>query len=149
MKKQDAKNLALLAFAGALLGSVTAASGADQISQVFIRATIQGGLAEIQTRQLAQERTQSGEVKSYWQMLVTEHSASNEQAEKIAKQIEFTVASEPALAAEIIAEAKPRKAESKSRRGVRTNAKPFHPSTPSAAAPRPHYGCHFSRGQDC
>ena len=88
------KNSGLLAFAGALLGLVTAASGADKVSEVFIRDAIQGNLAEIQMGQLAQAKTQSAEVKSYAQMLVTDHSTSNEQAEKVAKQIGITVPTE-------------------------------------------------------
>jgi putative membrane protein len=86
--------LTLLAFAVALLGSVTAASGADKVSEVFIRDAIQGNLAEIQMGQLAEEKTESAEVKSYGQMLVTDHSVSNEQAEKVAKQIGVTVPTE-------------------------------------------------------
>lgn len=86
--------LTLLAFAVALLGSVTAASGADKVSEVFIRDAIQGNLAEIQMGQLAEEKTESAEVKSYGQMLVTDHSVSNEQAEKVAEQIGVTVPTE-------------------------------------------------------
>ena len=88
------KNSGLLAFAGALLGLVTAASGADKVSEVFIRDAVQGNLAEIKLGQLAQEKTQSAEVKSYAQMLVTDHSTSNEQAEKVAKQIGITIPTE-------------------------------------------------------
>ena len=88
------KNSGLLAFAGALLGLVTAASGADKVSEVFIRDAVQGNLAEIKLGQLAQEKTQSAEVKSYAQMLVTDHSTSNEQAEKDAKQIGITIPTE-------------------------------------------------------
>ena len=88
------KNSRLLAFAGALLGLVTAASGADKVSEVFIRDAVQGNLAEIKLGQLAQEKTQSAEVKSYAQMLVTDHSTSNEQAKKVAKQIGITIPTE-------------------------------------------------------
>ena len=91
------KNSGLLAFAGALLGLVTAASGADKVSEVFIRDAVQGNLAEIQLGQLAQEKTQSAEVKSYAQMLVTDHSTANEQAEKVAKQIGITIPTELSL----------------------------------------------------
>ena len=88
------KNSGLLALAGALLGLVTAASGADKVSEVFIRDAVQGNLAEIKLGQLAQEKTLSAEVKSYAQMLVTDHSTSNEQAEKVAKQIGITIPTE-------------------------------------------------------
>ena len=88
------KNSGLLAFAGALLGLVTAASGADKVGEVFIRDAVQGNLAEIKLGQLAQEKTQSAEVKFYAQMLVTDRSTSNEQAEKGAKQIGITIPTE-------------------------------------------------------
>ena len=61
---------------------------------MFIRDAVQGNLAEIKLGQLAQEKTQSAEVKSYAQMLVTDHSTSNEQAEKVAKQIGITIPTE-------------------------------------------------------
>jgi putative membrane protein len=81
------KFLASLACLGILLGSAIAAAGADKVSQVFIRDAVQSNLAKIELGKLAQENAQSAEVKSYGQTLVTEHSTSNEQALKVAKQI--------------------------------------------------------------
>jgi putative membrane protein len=95
--EEDVRNLMLLVFTGALLGPVTAASGADKVSQVFIRDAIQGNLAEIQLGQLAQDKAQSADVKSYGQMLVTADSASNKLAEKVAEQIGITVPTEPTV----------------------------------------------------
>ena len=91
------RNLTLLVFTGLLLGSIAVASGADKVSQVFIRDAIQGNLAEIQIGQLAQEKAQGADVKSYGQMLVTDHSASNEQAGKVAEQIGVTAPTEPSV----------------------------------------------------
>jgi putative membrane protein len=91
------RNLTFFVFTGALLGSMTAASGADKVSQVFIRDAIEGNLAEIQLGQLAQEKAQGADVKSFGQMLVDDHSASNEQAEKVAVQIGITAPTEPSV----------------------------------------------------
>ena len=91
------KNLNLLVFTGTLLGVMTAALGADKVSQVFIRDAIQGNLAEIQLGQLAQDKAQGADVKSYGQMLVDDHTASNEQAGKVAAQIGITAPTEPSL----------------------------------------------------
>ena len=55
----------------ALVGSIAAASAADKAEQKFMQNAIQGNLAEIQMGQLAQEKAQSADVKSYGQMLVT------------------------------------------------------------------------------
>jgi putative membrane protein len=93
----EVRHLTLLVCTGALLGLVTAALGADKVSEVFIRDAIEGNLAQIELGQLAQEKTQSAEIKSYGQMLVTDHSASNEQAEKVAKQIGIAVPTEPSV----------------------------------------------------
>jgi len=76
---------------------MTAASGADKVSPVFIRDAIQRNLAEIRMGQLAQDKAQSSDVKSYGQMLVTDQSASNEQAEKVAEQIGIATPTEPSV----------------------------------------------------
>ena len=93
----DVSKLILLAFTGALLWSVAAASEVDKVSQVFIRDAIQGNFAKIQLGQLAQEKAQSTEVKSYGQMLVKDHSAANDQAEKVAEEVGVTAPTEPSV----------------------------------------------------
>ncbi len=95
--EEDVRNLTLLVSTAALLGWVATASGADKVSEVFIRDAIQRNLAEIQLGQLAQDKAQTAEVKSYGQMLVTDQSASNEQAEEVAEQIGITVPTEPTV----------------------------------------------------
>jgi len=97
LMEEDVKNRTLFAATATLLGLVTAASGADKISQVFIRDAIQRNLADIQMGQLAQDKAQSADVKSYGQMLVTDQSASNEQAEKVAERIGIAVPTEPSI----------------------------------------------------
>jgi putative membrane protein len=85
----------IIAVTAALLGSVSVAAAAQKANQKFIEHAIQGNLAEIQMGQLAQQNGQSDDVKSYGKMLVTDHSASNEQAKKVAEQIGVTPPSEP------------------------------------------------------
>lgn len=79
----------------ALVGTIAAASAADKAEQKFMQNAIQGNLAEIQMGQLAQQKAQSADVKSYGEMLVTDHSAANDQAKKIAETIGMTPPAEP------------------------------------------------------
>ncbi len=80
---------ALIALA-ALIGSGASAAAANRLDQKFIDNAIQGNLAEIRMGQLAQQKGQSEDVKSYGQMLVTDHTAANDQAKKVADQIGVT-----------------------------------------------------------
>jgi putative membrane protein len=89
MKSLSLAILALTLSAGA---PVLAASKADQ---AFLKDAMQGNLAEVQMGQLAQQKGQSDAVKSYGQMLVTDHSANNERAKQLADQNEITAPGEP------------------------------------------------------
>ena len=71
------RNFVLVAAVATLLGFATAVS-AGRADQKFIDDAIQGNLAEVQMGQLAQQKPQSQEVKSYGEMLVTDHQANNE-----------------------------------------------------------------------
>ena len=82
-------------FAAGLLGSMTAASAADKLSQVFLRDAIQRNLADVQLGQLAQDKAQGADVKSYGEMLANDQSASNDQAVKVAAQIGITAPTAP------------------------------------------------------
>jgi putative membrane protein len=79
-----------LAAALVLSGSVAQAQSADKDSQKFIKAAIEANLAEIDVGKLAQEKGQNDAVKSYGTMLVTDHTANNEKATQVAKQIGVT-----------------------------------------------------------
>lgn len=85
-------SLAILALTLSAGGSALAASKADQ---TFLQDAIQGNLAEVQMGQLAQQKGQSDAVKSYGEMLVTDHSANNEKATRLAQQIGMSAPSEP------------------------------------------------------
>ena len=95
--KRIVKRISLLIVSGAFFELATSALGADKISEVLLRDAIQGNLAAIQMGQLAQEKAQSDEVKSFASTVMVDHWVSNEQAEKAAKQIGVTVPTEPSI----------------------------------------------------
>ena len=78
-----------------LVGSIAMAWAADKGSQKFITEAIQGNLAEVQVGKLAQQKGQSEAVRSFGQTLVSDHSAANEKATKVAEQLGVTPPSEP------------------------------------------------------
>jgi putative membrane protein len=75
--------------------AVTAAWAADKKDQTFIKDAIEGNLAEVQIGKLAQDKGQSDPVKSFGQMLVTDHSDANQKATAVANQIGVTPPTEP------------------------------------------------------
>jgi len=79
-----------LAAAIAVVASAAQAQSADKASQKFIKAAIEGNLAEIDVGKLAQEKGQSDAVKSYGQMLVNDHTVSNEKAMQVANELGLT-----------------------------------------------------------
>jgi putative membrane protein len=87
----------MLVVAGAYLGLATSVLAADKISEVLLRDAIQANLAVIQMGQLAQEKAQSAEVKSFAATVMVDHWVSNEQGEKVAKQIGMTIPTEPSI----------------------------------------------------
>jgi putative membrane protein len=95
------RKMSLLVLSGAFLGLVTSALGADKISTVLLRDTIEGNLAVIQMGQLAQEKAQSDEVKSFAELVMVDHLVSNEQAQEAAKQIGMAVPTKPSTSQEL------------------------------------------------
>ena len=95
------RKMSLLVLSGAFLGLVTSALGADKISTVLLRDTIEGSLAVIQMGQLAQEKAQSDEVKSFAELAMVDHLVSNEQAQEAAKQIGMAVPTKPSTSQEL------------------------------------------------
>jgi putative membrane protein len=75
--------------------AVTSAWAADKRDQTFIKDAIEGNLAEVQMGKLAQDKGQSDAVKSFGQMLVTDHSDANQKATAVANQIGVTPPTEP------------------------------------------------------
>jgi putative membrane protein len=81
-----------------LLASVAYAApvaAKDPAGKTFITKAIQGNLAEVQMGQLAQEKSQNGDVKAFGQELVTDHNDANSKATAVAKDIGVTPPEEP------------------------------------------------------
>jgi putative membrane protein len=73
-----------------LAATAALAQSADKASQTFIKSAIEGNLAEIDVGKLAQQKSTNPAVKSYGEMLVTDHSKANEKAKQAASQIGVT-----------------------------------------------------------
>jgi putative membrane protein len=81
-----------------LAATVACASPAyaqDKASQKFIKEAIEGNLAEVQVGRLAQQKGQSEGVKSFGQMLATDHGQANQKAIQVASQIAVAPPTEP------------------------------------------------------
>jgi putative membrane protein len=55
--------------------------------QAFVRKALEGGAAEIQLGQLAQQKSQSEDVKQFAQKMVEEHTQLSEQMKPVAQQL--------------------------------------------------------------
>jgi putative membrane protein len=62
----------------------------DKASQSFIKSAIEANYNEIDVGKLAQEKGNSQAVKSYGQMLVDDHTDSNQKADQVAKDMNVT-----------------------------------------------------------
>jgi putative membrane protein len=89
------KLIVQIAAAAFVLGSIASACAADKASQKFITEAIQSNLAEIQVGKLAQDKGQSEDVKSFGQMLVTDHTDANQKAMQVANELGVTPPNEP------------------------------------------------------
>jgi len=72
------------------LVAAPAAWAQDKASQKFLTEAIEGNYAEVEMGRLAQQNGQSPEVKSFGQMLVTDHSSANDKALEAAKTLQVT-----------------------------------------------------------
>lgn len=67
----------------------------DKASQKFLTEAIQGNFAEVEMGKLAQQNGQREDVKSYGQMLVTDHSDANQKAMAAANSLGVNAPSGP------------------------------------------------------
>ncbi|WP_191833526.1 DUF4142 domain-containing protein [Pseudomonas fluorescens] len=63
----------------------------------FIDEAVSAGMAEIQTSQLALEKTESAQVKAFAEQMIKDHTKSNQQLLDLAKQHDFSVPDDAAL----------------------------------------------------
>jgi putative membrane protein len=88
----------LFAAIAVLAGSYSFASAADKASTAFLVKAIQGNFAEVQMGELAQKNGQSADLKSFGQMLQTDHSAANEKAMDAARELGVKAPTGPSAA---------------------------------------------------
>jgi putative membrane protein len=68
-----------------------AAFAADIPDLSFYRAAAEGGLAEVEMGNMAQQQARSGNVKEFGAMMVKDHSAANEKLKAIAESKNITL----------------------------------------------------------
>ncbi len=67
-------------------------SAADQ---KFMKQAAQGGQAEVELGQLAQQKAQSPDVKAFGQRMVNDHTKANDELKQVASQVGVTLPSQP------------------------------------------------------
>lgn len=75
---------------GGTNAGATTAKGGDQVNgdtRQFITFAAQGGMAEVQLGQLAQQKAENPQVKQFGQRMVTDHTQLNNQLMQVAQQI--------------------------------------------------------------
>jgi hypothetical protein len=68
---------------------ITNGSAKDKASETFLKKAVEGNYAEVSMGDLAQKNGQSDSVKSFGQMLSTDHTAANQKALDTAKSMEM------------------------------------------------------------
>jgi putative membrane protein len=84
--------------AGAAIAALLVSGSAwaqDKASRSFLTEAIQGNLAEVQMGQLAQKNGSSDAVKQFGQMLVKDHSESNQEAMSVASSMGVSAPTQP------------------------------------------------------
>ncbi len=76
----------------AILPASAALTDADR---QFAQQAASGGMAEIQTAQLAQQRASSPQVKQFANRMITDHTQANTELQQIADQANITLPSQP------------------------------------------------------
>jgi putative membrane protein len=95
--RRNAMTMKLLLGAG-LVAALTFASpgfAQDKASQKFLKAAIEGNLAEVEMGKLAQENGNSDDVRSFGQMLEKDHSDANQKATAAANSLGVTPPTAP------------------------------------------------------
>ncbi len=67
-------------------GQTSATAGVPTADQNFMIKAAQGGMAEVELGQLAEQNAQSPEVKAFGQRMVNDHSKANDQLKQLASQ---------------------------------------------------------------
>src|SRR5213595_641025 len=79
--------------AAMLAAGMAAAQTPSAADKQFVTKAAQGGMAEVELGQLAQQRASSDKVKEFGKRMSDDHSKANEELKKIAAQKQITVPS--------------------------------------------------------
>jgi len=63
--------------------------------QTFVKTAAEGGIAEVQLAQLAQQKTQNDQVKQFAQKMIDDHTSNNQQLVQLATTLGVTPPSDP------------------------------------------------------
>lgn len=88
------KAAALAALMLCASASAFAASSND-----FVTKASEGGVAEVQAGKLAEQKSQSADIKAFAEMMVKDHTAANEQLTTLAKKLDLKVEDDATLVA--------------------------------------------------
>ncbi|WP_460124705.1 DUF4142 domain-containing protein [Pseudomonas sp. S2_C03] len=80
------RNIALAVALSTSMGAAFAATSND-----FVDNAAAGGIAEIETSRLALEKSQSADIKTFANMMITDHSKANDELAAIAKKNDIEV----------------------------------------------------------
>jgi putative membrane protein len=94
IKEMTMKTLFLSAAVG--LMSMGAAWAQDMTAQEFVNQAASGGLFEVQSSELALERSQSSEVQEFANQMITDHTANNQELMTIVQAENLTMPTEVA-----------------------------------------------------
>jgi putative membrane protein len=87
--------LAAVVIGGPAWAQGTTSAKADKASQTFLTKAIEGNYAEVEMGKLAQQNGQSAGVKSFGQMLASDHGSANGKAIAAAKEMGVTAPGGP------------------------------------------------------
>src|SRR5690349_8357013 len=77
------------------LAGLPASAELSAADREFAMKAASGGMAEVQTGQLADQRSTSPQIKQFAQRMIADHTAANNELMQIAKQGNITLPSQP------------------------------------------------------
>ena len=80
-----------------MLGLPALAIAASDPDASFYKSAAEGGIAEVEAGQLAQEKGNSQQIKDFGAMMVKDHSAANEKLKTLASSKNVTLPSSPSV----------------------------------------------------
>jgi len=92
------RTLALLVLAGPLMAAAPLLGvAADSPDAAFYKKAAEGGLAEVDAGNLAQQKSNNAKVKDFGAMMVKDHTAANDKLKSLAASKNITLPSSPSV----------------------------------------------------